>query len=78
VVHEVILNFVGRIASGARVTSDESDDVRFFAPADLLSNTFLEHVQRIRDALGGELQTLLKRAEGPSSHDVARGNLAAR
>jgi len=75
---EVIFSFVGHIASGERVTSDESDDVRFFAPADLPSNTFPEHVHRIRDALGSELRTLLKRAEGPSSHDVARGNLAVR
>ncbi len=75
---EVIFGFVCRIGGGERATSDESDDVRFFAPEDLPANTFPEHVHRIRDALQGELRTLLKVAEGPSSRDVARGNVAPR
>ncbi len=73
---EVIFGFVCRVAGGERATSDESDDVRFFAPDDLPANTFPEHVYRIRDALRGEPRTLLKAAEGPSSRDVARGKVA--
>ena len=75
---EVIFGFVCRIVGGECATSDESDDVHFFALADLPANTFSEHVHRIRDALRGGPQTVLKRAEGPSSRDVARGNVAAR
>ena len=70
---EVIFNFVCRITGGERATSDESDDVRFFAPDDLPANTFPEHIHRIHDALHGELRALLKLARGPSSRDIARG-----
>src|SRR5262249_23200347 len=63
---EVIFGFVCRIVGGERVPSDESDDVGFFAPANLSANTFPEHIHRIRDALHGEPQTVLKRAVGPS------------
>ena len=70
---EVIFGFLCRVVNGQRMTSDESDDVRFFAPYNLPVNTSTEHVHRIRDALHGEQQALLKVAEGPSSRDVARG-----
>ncbi len=70
---EVIFSFLCRPVGGERTTSDESDDVRFFPPEDLPANTFPEHVHRIRDALAGEREPLLKRAQGPSSRDVARG-----
>lgn len=73
---EVIFGFACRITGGERATSDESDDVRFFAPDDLPANTFPEHVHRIHDALEGELRTLLRVAKGPSSRDVMRGTVA--
>jgi hypothetical protein len=60
---------------GERQTSEETDDVRFFFPDELPANTFPEHVHRLRDALAGEPQTLLKVAQGPSSRDVARGSV---
>lgn len=72
---EVILSFRCRITGGERATSDESDDVRFFAPDDLPANTFPEHIHRIRDALHSDPQTLLKLAKGPSSRDIARGTV---
>ena len=72
---EVIFGFVCRVAGGERATSDESDDMRFFAPDSLPINTFPEHIYRIRDALRDEPRTLLKVAEGPSSRDVAHGKV---
>jgi 8-oxo-dGTP diphosphatase len=72
---EVIFGFVCRATGGERATSDESDDVRFFAPDSLPANTFPEHVHRIRDALQGQPRALLKVAEGPSSRDVAQGKV---
>ena len=72
---EVIFGFVCRITGGERITSEESDDVRFFAPDDLPANTFPEHVHRIRDALRGESRAVLKVAEGPSSRAIARGEV---
>jgi 8-oxo-dGTP diphosphatase len=72
---EVILGFVCRVVGGQRATSDESDDVCFFAPDELPANTFPEHVHRIRDALRDQPETLLKLAVGPSSRDVARGSV---
>jgi len=70
---EVIFSFLCRVVSGECATSDESDDVRFFAPDALPANTFPEHRHRIHDALAGGAQALLKVAEGPSSRDVAQG-----
>jgi 8-oxo-dGTP pyrophosphatase MutT (NUDIX family) len=70
---ELILGFVCRVVGGALATSDESDEVGFFAPAEVPPNTFPEHVHRIRDALRGEPRTVLKVAEGPSSREVMRG-----
>lgn len=72
---EVIFGFVCRVTGGERATSDESDDVRFFAPDGLPANTFPEHIHRIRDALQGQPRALLKVAEGPSSRDIARGKV---
>lgn len=74
---EVMFGFVCRIIGGERATSDESDDVRFFLSDELPANTFPEHVHRIRDALWGAPWTLLKVAEGPSSRDVARGEITS-
>jgi 8-oxo-dGTP diphosphatase len=73
---EVIFSFVCRITGGASATSDESDDVRFFAPDELPANTFPEHVHRLRDALSVQPEALLKMAQGPSSREVARGRAA--
>jgi 8-oxo-dGTP diphosphatase len=72
---EVIFGFVCRVTGGERATSEESDDVRFFAPDDLPSNTFPERVHRIRDALLSAQRALLKAAEGPSSRAIARGEI---
>lgn len=71
---EVIFSFVYSLVGGERATSDESDDVRFFVPEELPTNTFPEHIHRTSMMYwraSGE--SLLKRAEEPSSHDVARG-----
>ncbi|MFI5273603.1 MAG: NUDIX hydrolase [Ktedonobacterales bacterium] len=70
---EIIFSFVCRPTGGAFATSDESDDVRYFAPNAFPANTFPEHVHRVRDALRGESTTLLRRAEGPSSRAIAHG-----
>jgi ADP-ribose pyrophosphatase YjhB (NUDIX family) len=70
---EVIFSFTCRIVGGERATSDETDDVRFFASGDLPANTFPEHVRRIRDALRGGPRTLLEVCKGPSSRDIALG-----
>jgi len=47
------------------VTSDESDDVRFFTLVELPANTLPKHVHQIRDAMCREPQAMLKRAAGP-------------
>ena len=70
-----MVGLVRHIAGGERVTSNESDDVRFFMPVELPATTFPEHVHRVRDAMCMEPQTMLKRAEEPSPR--GRGNLAA-
>jgi 8-oxo-dGTP diphosphatase len=73
---EVIFSFVCRITGGAPTTSEESAEVRCFAPDELPANTFPAHVQRLRDALVAQPETLLTVAQGPSSRAVARGRAA--
>jgi ADP-ribose pyrophosphatase YjhB (NUDIX family) len=73
---EIIFSFVCRVTGGTPATSEESDDVRFFAPDELPANTFPEHVHRLRDALVAQPETLLKVAQGPSSREVAHGRAA--
>jgi hypothetical protein len=64
---------VRRLTGGAPATSEESDDVRFFAPDELPANTFPAQVHRLHDALLAPPKTLLTVAQGPSSREVARG-----
>ena len=69
---ELVFNFECTVVSGRPSPSDEADDVRYFALADLPPNTSPHQVERIRDALAGSPTATLKtQAGGRSTRDVA-------
>jgi 8-oxo-dGTP diphosphatase len=70
---EIIFSFVCRVTGGTLSTSDEADDVRYFAPDAFPPNTFPEHVSRICDALRDDPATMLRVPTGPSSSVLAHG-----
>lgn len=51
---EHIFSFTAHLTSGRLTISNETRDVCFCAPAELPTNTFAEHVERIHDALAGD------------------------
>jgi 8-oxo-dGTP diphosphatase len=70
---ELIFSFVCTVVGGTLATSDETSAVRFFPPAALPLNTFVQHAVRIRDALACVLAcapgALLRVPSGPSATD---------
>lgn len=67
---EIVFSFVCRVLSGEPTTSDEADEVGFFAVDRLPPNTSPKQVERIRDALEEADQTVLQVQMGPSSRDL--------
>jgi ADP-ribose pyrophosphatase YjhB (NUDIX family) len=69
---ELVFNFECVVIRGRPGTSDEADDVRYFAFGELPPNTAPKQVERISDALAGPSWTVLKvQSGGPSMRDVA-------
>jgi len=70
---DLVFNFECRVIGGATALSDEADDIRYFALAELPPNTAPSQVERIRDALADAPTALLKVQTGLRSiRDVAR------
>jgi 8-oxo-dGTP diphosphatase len=66
---ELVFNFECRVVSGTPSTSDEADAVHWFALEDLPANTAPKQVQRIRDALAGNV-VALRVQTGPGIRDL--------
>ena len=71
---ELVFNFECRITRGSPGTSDEADDVRFFAFDGLPRNTVPKQVERIGDALQRRPEPYLKSQTGPSVRDSIRAS----
>lgn len=69
---EHIFSFAAGVAGGSLATSDETRDVRFFAPDALPRNTFAEHAERIRDTLAAHPAPLLAVPHVPSATQELR------
>lgn len=72
---ELVFNFECRITSrspATPTTSDEADEVGFFAFGDMPANTAPKQVERIADALSRAPVAFLKRQSGPSIRDLIR------
>jgi 8-oxo-dGTP pyrophosphatase MutT (NUDIX family) len=66
---DLVFNFEGRIVAGVPATSDEADDVGFFAVDALPANTAPLQVERIQDALAGG-PPLLRTQRGPGIREL--------
>jgi 8-oxo-dGTP diphosphatase len=49
--NDIVLQFVCRITGGEMTLNDEADKIKYFAFADIPSNTVKKHVPRIKDVL---------------------------
>lgn len=67
---ELVFSFVCRVLGGEPAISDEANEVAFFPVDRLPRNTSRKQVERIRDALEGADQPVLKVQAGPSSRDL--------
>jgi len=66
---ELVFNFECRVVSGTPGTSDEADEVRYFALDALPPNTAPKQVQRIRDAVAGDA-VAMRVQTGPGIRDL--------
>lgn len=57
---EVVFSFICEPVGGEPSTSEEADEVRYFAFGDLPLNTLPKHIERIQDALDARDVTLLR------------------
>lgn len=67
---EIVFSFVCRVIEGEPGSSEEADDVAFFATDRLPRNTIPKQVERIQDGLVQVDHTVLKVQIGPSSRDL--------
>jgi 8-oxo-dGTP diphosphatase len=71
-VDEIVFSFICRPVGGMLSTSDESDRAVYFGVENIPSNTSSKQVERIKDALAGETEAVLKAQRGPSSIQLLR------
>jgi ADP-ribose pyrophosphatase YjhB (NUDIX family) len=69
---ELVFNFECRVTSGSPTTSDEADQVGYFAFEALPPNTAPKQVERIADALLRAPTPFLKSQSGPGIRDLLR------
>ena len=76
-VDEVIFSFRCEAIGGSLALNDEARDLRYFALDALPVNLFVEHAERLRDALDDGRTALLREPAGPSAPEeyttLARG-----
>lgn len=69
---EVVFAFVCVIIGGELTTSDEADQIEYFALEQIPRNTSPKQVERIRDALEGRKEPVMRVQTGPSSIELLR------
>lgn len=69
---ELVFNFECRVTKGPPTTSDEADEVGYFAFDALPANTAPKQVERIADALSRAPTPFLKTQSGPGIRDLHR------
>lgn len=72
---ELVFAFECRLRSGDPTTSDEADEVRYFASDALPPNLSLKQVERIADALARTPHPVLKTQRGPRTRGGPPGPL---
>jgi len=67
---EIVFSFVCQMVGGQLSTTDEADAFHYYAVDNLPSNTPPKQVERIRDALGTDLQLIFRRQSAPSTREM--------
>lgn len=75
---EVVLTFVCRVVAGDPGTSDEADAVRYFDADGLPDNMSPRQVERIRDALAGTREPVLRVQRAPGSREMIERGIIRR
>ncbi len=68
----LVFNFESRVTAGSPTTSDEADEVGFFAFDALPTNTAPKQIERIADALARASTPFLKTQSGPGIRDLLK------
>ncbi len=66
---EVVLTFLCSITGGAPVETEETLECRFFAPDALPPNTLPKHAERIRDAIAGGPEAVVRAQRTSTQED---------
>ncbi len=69
---DIVFSFVCTIKGGELRTTDEADQIAYFAFREIPRNTSPKQVERIRDALNRYAEPVLKVQTGPSSIELLR------
>ncbi len=69
---ELIFSFRCEVIGGALTLNDEARDLRYFALDALPANLFIEHAERLRDAMDDVGTALLREPVGPSAPEEIR------
>lgn len=70
--NEIVFNFECRSTGGSPSTSDEADEVSYFALSEIPTNLSPRQVERIADALARSASIVMKTQTGPDIRDLLR------
>lgn len=64
---EISFSFLCKIVKGKITLNDEADKIEYFNLEEIPENISPKQIERIKDALKGQVKTILKVQQGPSS-----------
>lgn len=70
--NEVILNFECKIIGGEATLNNEAKDIKWFAFNEIPHNTSPKHIERIKDLLEDNPETIMKTQTGKSSIELIK------
>lgn len=70
--NEIVFSFICKITGGEITTSNEADQIDYFAVGEIPNNTVPKQVERIKDALAEKNKTQMKVQVGTSSIDLVK------
>jgi ADP-ribose pyrophosphatase YjhB (NUDIX family) len=66
---EVVLTFLCHVEGGALAETEELRECRYFAPDDLPANTLPKHAERVRDAVLGQPEAVVRAQRSSTQED---------
>jgi 8-oxo-dGTP diphosphatase len=71
--NDIVFSFVCKIIGGKTMLTDEADQIEYFSIEQIPKNTVPKQVERIRDVLADQGQTLIMKIQsGPSTEDLLK------